>query len=514
MGPPPLPKKTTLVKAVLPASTVASPAASTSTVQTASTVAKPATPLPATPSKRVHSGSFPDTDATDGDAAPFRMVERKKRKPKKRTKKAIPAAGAASPPMRNAFAALTDSEVHPMDTESGTDSDATTAGNKSPTRKSTPVRAVRVPAIVFKRVKAHIATINDLDKLCAKSYELKVAGPEFYRLKLTCPNDYRAVTDAFETRKSAFHTYNVTRTASQRFIVRGLPTQVDTTAIADELESLGFKATAVVQLYRMNGTTKIEYPLYAVTLAPTPGKPPKDISVITRILRCVVSTEAPRTTRGPAQCHRCQRTGHAMAFCHQEPRCVRCAGNHVVADCPTPRGTIEPKCCNCADGAHPASYRGCAYLVRAKQASQPRTQAPKPSRQPLMPVAQKPGPTPTSPAQAPNAWPRLRQTMRPRLEMPAGLLAENSNSTPSAIQGSPPPFIPTKNMSAVQGTSHNDAIQGENPQKIQNNIDPSLIQIFISIQTAIEQSNKTLALLSQTLTAFLSASINQNACTP
>ena len=78
---------------------------------------------------------------------------------------------------------------------------------------------------------------------------------------------------------------------------------------------------------------------------------------------------------GPSQCFNCQRFGHSSLFCHQPPRCVRCAEPH--RGCDKPLTWFTAKCCNC-DGAHPANYRGCPTFIAAT----------KPQRPPVRPGAQ------------------------------------------------------------------------------------------------------------------------------
>ncbi|KAJ8035370.1 hypothetical protein HOLleu_22572 [Holothuria leucospilota] len=69
-----------------------------------------------------------------------------------------------------------------------------------------------------------------------------------------------------------------------------------------------------------------------------------------------------RKTTEPIQCHNCQRYGHYAASCQHRKTCLRCAGHHALADCPTPRD--EPRCANCSRH-HIASYKGCSRYQRA-----------------------------------------------------------------------------------------------------------------------------------------------------
>ncbi|XP_062526343.1 mucin-5AC-like [Bombyx mori] len=90
---------------------------------------------------------------------------------------------------------------------------------------------------------------------------------------------------------------------------------------------------------------------------PLPTNPKPSTSYAAMAARPV---EGWRPTRGPAQCHRCQAFGHASYNCHRAVRCVRCAGEHIVADCPRPRdGPFS--CANCGKD-HVAVDRRCAVF--------------------------------------------------------------------------------------------------------------------------------------------------------
>ena len=57
------------------------------------------------------------------------------------------------------------------------------------------------------------------------------------------------------------------------------------------------------------------------------------------------------------QCKRCQAYGHTHKYCQREPRCVKCTGKHLTANC-TKSPQDKPKCVHCGL-PHPANYRGC-----------------------------------------------------------------------------------------------------------------------------------------------------------
>ena len=70
------------------------------------------------------------------------------------------------------------------------------------------------------------------------------------------------------------------------------------------------------------------------------------------------------------QCYRCQGFGHKANACTQEARCIRCGGNHNLAECTVP--IAKSKCANC-NGDHAASYKGCSKYQDELPANRPIT---------------------------------------------------------------------------------------------------------------------------------------------
>lgn len=398
---------------------------------------------------------------------------------KKRSRqRASPAAVAStSVDTTNRFSAIADSAVHPMDTASAT--------------TQPPAKAYKIPAIVVKTELGHDALLKLLDAhVTDKGYFTKPTGG-LTKVTLKNIDDYRAVTTMLKEKNVLYHTYALTKQRSQRFVVRGLPASASAVAITDEITGLGFKVKSVVQLMSSadpgNNNSRKPFPLFTVTLEPNPGQPPVDVSTISRLQRCVVSTEAARTRRGPVQCYRCQRVGHTSAFCHQQARCVRCGGDHRASSCPRDTAT---KCCNCPDGNHPASYRGCAYLKRAMKNDTG------PSRQ-------------TQPAPRP--------TMRPRLEVPPPAASTSKSADWPALRAKlaastarpkPTPVLPVSFATAAKSPAAAPA------EEESSATDPTaaLLSLFAKLMTSMSE---TMASLNQVIPALLlTLTKTQNASKP
>jgi hypothetical protein len=73
------------------------------------------------------------------------------------------------------------------------------------------------------------------------------------------------------------------------------------------------------------------------------------------------------------KCSNCQRYGHTKNFCHLQPRCVKCAGDHSTGQCPRKERSSDVRCVLC-NGNHPVNYKGCAvYKDLQKNLSTPPT---------------------------------------------------------------------------------------------------------------------------------------------
>ena len=197
------------------------------------------------------------------------------------------------------------------------------------------------------------------------------------QIKINVSNDaeYRQMTSTINNSDLEWHTYENKANRPSRVMARNLHPSCDVKAITEELTQNGFKILSVVQKLKKIGKNNednqfLRLPLYMLTFEHS-----EDINKIFAIRylnHMKVKIEAIRTNKLIAQCKKCQRYGHTQKFCNHSPTCVRCAGNHLTADCTKPRNT-PAKCVNCNE-AHPANYRG--YTI-AKELQKRRNEATK-----------------------------------------------------------------------------------------------------------------------------------------
>ncbi|KAL0851468.1 hypothetical protein ABMA28_007265 [Loxostege sticticalis] len=195
-----------------------------------------------------------------------------------------------------------------------------------------------------------------------------------------------------------WHCYSPTHERPTKVAVLGLPSITPVADIQTALENLGFKVEHVRHIPPRRDRAGC---VHHVVLSRLTEEEQSRLYAIDELLYMPgVKVVAWRGRQGPSQCHRCQAFGHSSANCHRVPKCVRCSGEHVVADCPRPR-EATPTCANCG-GAHAASDRRCVHFrkeARKRGIAIPppvpkSTTVRPPPQAPVPPTVEMPEPTP------------------------------------------------------------------------------------------------------------------------
>lgn len=104
------------------------------------------------------------------------------------------------------------------------------------------------------------------------------------------------------------------------------------------------------------------------------GESIKDLTSV-RYLLCQRVYWEKKHNRAVMRCYRCQRFGHSGECCAYISRCVLCGENHDSNECINSFKTLKekneetpiPKCVNCNEIGHAASYQGCPAYLKYKE---------------------------------------------------------------------------------------------------------------------------------------------------
>ena len=240
-------------------------------------------------------------------------------------------------------------------------------------------------------------------------------------IKVQCPatSDHRRLTAHLREANVGFHTYALEDERHLRVVIKGIPKEIESALVLQDLQSQGFPVREVHRMYHFKYKKPYDSVLVILDLSPE-GK--KIFNVHSICYLTGLRVEPPRNRGLVGQCHRCQLYGHSARNCNARPRCVKCLGDHGTADCPrkVPDPAVPPSCVLCETQGHPANYRGCPRAPRRRHpgqggrsgwGSRPYQTYTRAPAAPSAPQVYIPAPAPTT-----NAWvkPPTAQKVNPR----------------------------------------------------------------------------------------------------
>ncbi|XP_050664208.1 uncharacterized protein LOC126964926 [Leptidea sinapis] len=248
-----------------------------------------------------------------------------------------------------------------------------TSSMKPATRCTPVLPANKPPPPIFIRDKAKWTYVAQLCADKKVQYTRATNTGEAIRVVVPTTEDFRVLTRLLTHKSVAYHTYALPEERKVKAILRGVPYELPSEVILEDLTMQGFKAEAVHKMYSRSGK---KYPLALVILTNVP----ESREIFKReLIVCGLSNirvEAPHRRGFPGQCHRCQLYGHAAANCSAPPRCVKCLEPHTTKEC------LRPACVLCGQEGHPANYRGCPRAPRHSTTKTARKQSSKPGPPP------------------------------------------------------------------------------------------------------------------------------------
>lgn len=241
------------------------------------------------------------------------------------------------------------------------DANGTKMAETTPTQDSSMTRKVP-PVILHNKDKymrmSNLANSTGISIIKAKTLKDGIAFHPQTEL------DYRKLVRLFIRQGVQYHTYQLPSEKLLYVVIKGISEPIETSEIKEELEKRGFHPENVSRMRSRKDKRALHMVLVTVP------KTENSIYKIRDILGLVVTVEDQKSPNRVSQCHRCQRFGHAQSRCAANPKCVKCAGNHLTSECTIDKQT-PPKCANCLQ-QHPASYRGCSAWPKVKQTYVPK----------------------------------------------------------------------------------------------------------------------------------------------
>lgn len=223
--------------------------------------------------------------------------------------------------------------------------------NKPPIFKP---KADKPPPIFVDRVNNIQPLIELMETYAYNNYDLKVLRNDQVKIQTKSSETYTVVVKELEKKKTEFYTYKQKQDRSFKVVLKNIHPSTSIDDIKDALDDLDHECTNIWNIKQR--TTKKALPMFIVELKQKGNN--KTVFDIKYLLHCKVVVEPPRPKREIPQCGNCLQYGHTKTYCKRSPKCIKCAGDHLSADCPRKTRSDSVKCVLC-EGNHPANYKGC-----------------------------------------------------------------------------------------------------------------------------------------------------------
>lgn len=235
----------------------------------------------------------------------------------------------------------------------------------------TPVVLKNIPPVVLEGIKANLEKIQKgVNNICQSKTTYKFNKDLIY-IYTTTKEDYESLISYLKAKNRTFYTHTPAWNKTKKIVLKGLPNLNDDKEIIKELEEHGIHCKEVKIIKKKTA----EMPDTPVRLLHLELKTNiKDVKKINHLFYTRIKWEDYVNKKGIAQCHRCQGFGHGTNGCFLQPYCVKCAGNHLTADCTKDEKT-PPTCVNCG-GEHPASYSQCIVATKYRNRKFTKNQSP------------------------------------------------------------------------------------------------------------------------------------------
>ena len=209
------------------------------------------------------------------------------------------------------------------------------------------------PPIIIYQVRDYDVVYKYLNTKLEQKCRITLQNSGDLKLNVDTEEHYRMASMMLNEAQFIWSTYENKQTRPIRVIVKKLHSSCTPEQIVQELRRKGYQILDAVNILKWN--TKEPLPVFMLTFERTENI--QKIYEISAIRGMKVEVTPYRKTKLLPQCKNCQSWGHTKAYCHKDPRCVKCAGHHNTVSCTKTRET-PPKCYNCGEN-HPANYRGC-----------------------------------------------------------------------------------------------------------------------------------------------------------
>lgn len=172
--------------------------------------------------------------------------------------------------------------------------------------------------------------------------------------------DYSELKKEITANGGEFHTYTPENEKQPRLVLKGLPPDVLTEDIKEDLVKENVQVVQVTQMTKKSGDDVMKLPLFVVTFQNLEQL--KIIEELKAVCNCIVRWERLMPRSNITQCFNCQSYHHLAKNCFRKPKCLKCAQEHNSRDCKKLE-EMPNSCANCGKD-HLANSENCETRIK------------------------------------------------------------------------------------------------------------------------------------------------------
>lgn len=232
----------------------------------------------------------------------------------------------------------------------------------NPTKNINKTKKENPPDIVV--YKAELKSLSQkMIKELKSNYAFKRINKNVTHVKTFSNEDYKKTQEILKENENNFFNFTLKEEKPFNVILKKLDISYDENDISHAIRELNLNINIIKITKYQTTKSKAENRDLGVWLIQLhPSSDIEKFMSLKYILHQRIQLEK-LIVKQTSQCRRCQRFGHVASNCNMAYRCVKCTDQHNPGECPlstiTEGESKTPKCVNCGETGHPASYRRC-----------------------------------------------------------------------------------------------------------------------------------------------------------
>lgn len=227
------------------------------------------------------------------------------------------------------------------------------------------VKKVKIlPLVIYTHIKDHVKTLQGMQKELKEKLTV-VCKKDRMIIYTKSEHDYTVMRKKLEAAQMSFHTYSMGSEKPVVSILKGLPSNISTLEIKEELVNdcklNDLEVKQFIKKQEINGKkSEFKLPIFSVKFEKNTKV--ADIKKVRNLCCSKITWEKNFSSSLVTQCYKCQAFGHIAKNCFRKEVCANCAGDHSTLSCEV--NTNAKKCINCG-GDHKANDIECDFYLRA-----------------------------------------------------------------------------------------------------------------------------------------------------